>query len=85
MRPVATPGSVSRSVRRATQPATPPSNVQSTGPQGTPGGKPRTIRKQGAARQPIKMGPNVYLWILVGIELFLTGAFRRYFRRFHGG
>lgn len=85
MRSVAQPGSISRSVRRATKPATTPSDVQSTGPQGTTGGTASPRRKPGAARQSLKMGQHVYLWILVGVELTLTGAFRKYFRKFHGG
>lgn len=82
MRPVAQPGAISRSFNRATQPSGTPSNVQTTGPQGTPGGK---ARKVGAARQPLRIGHEKYLWILVGIELVITGAFRKYFRQFHGG
>lgn len=85
MRQVAKPGAISRSVRRATKPATAPSDVQSTGPQGTTGGKASAVRKQGASRNSLRVGPNVYLWILVGVELVLTGGLRKYFRRFHGG
>lgn len=84
MRAVAKAGTVSRSVRRATQPATPPSDVQTTGPQGTTGGRAAPIRKQ-AARQQLRMGQHIYLWILVAIELVITGIARRYFRQFHGG
>lgn len=86
MRPVATPGTISRSVRRATSPSTPPSNVQSAGPQGTPGGKaPKFNRKPGSSKQPLKVGQEVYLWILVIVEVAMVGGFRRYFRRVHGG
>lgn len=42
-------------------------------------------RKPGTARQPIKLGPSIYLWILVGVELVLIGGLRKFFRRFHGG
>jgi hypothetical protein len=31
------------------------------------------------------MGQEVYLWILVVIEVALLGGFRKYFRRYHGG
>jgi len=85
MRSVAKPGTISRTVRRATSPSTTPSDVQTTGPQGTTGGRAAPNRKPGAARQPLKMAPHTYLWILIGVELFLTGAFRKFFRRFHGG
>jgi hypothetical protein len=68
---------------RATQPSTPPSNVRSAGPQGTPGGKAR--RKPGVAGRKLVPGQEIYLWILVLIEIALIGGFRKYFRRFHGG
>jgi len=68
---------------RATQPSTPPSNIHSTGPQGTPGGK---ARKPGVAgRRSLKMGTYVYLWILVAIEMAIIVGLRKYFRRRHGG
>lgn len=67
---------------RATQPSTPPSNLRSAGPQGTPGGK--AFRKPGAAGK-FSPGQEVYLWLLVLIEVALVGGLRKYFRRFHGG
>lgn len=85
MRPIAQPGTISRSVRRATKPSGQPSTVQSTGPQGTTGGRAAPIRKQGAGRSPVKLGPHIYLWILVAVEVALTGGLRKYFRKFHGG
>lgn len=33
----------------------------------------------------MKFGQEVYLWILVIIEVLLMGAGRKYFRRVHGG
>jgi hypothetical protein len=75
------PKAPSRSMR-ATQPSTPPSNVRTTGPQGTPGGK---ARKPGVAGRRFVPGQEVYLWILVLVEIALIGGFRKYFRRFHGG
>lgn len=43
------------------------------------------VRKPGAARQPIKIGQEKYLWILVAIEVMLVGGLRKFFRRVHGG
>jgi hypothetical protein len=76
-----------RAVRsvRATQPSTPPSNVRSTGAQGTPGGVRAPSRKPGAGKKSTAFGVEIYLWILVGIEVALMGALRKYFRRHHGG
>jgi hypothetical protein len=59
--------------------------VRTTGPQGTPGGIGTPRRKPGVAGKMYTPGMEVYLWIVVFVELFLTGALRRYFRRFHGG
>lgn len=67
---------------RATQPSTPPSNVRSSGPQGTPGG---LRRKPGVRGGKFTPGQEVYLWILVLIEVTLMGGFRKFFRRYHGG
>lgn len=83
MRSIAKPGTISRSFNRATKPSGSPSNVQTTGPQGTPGGT--AARKPGTGRQPFRVGHEKYLWALVFTELALTGALRKYFRRFHGG
>lgn len=67
---------------RATQPSTQPSNVRTIGPQGTPGGK---ARKVGVPGRSMVAGQELYLWVLVLIEVALIGGFRKYFRRFHGG
>lgn len=85
MRPVAKPGTISRSFQRATKPSGSPSNVQTTGPQGTTGGTAGPTRRPGAGRQPLRVGQEKYLWVLVFVELAITGALRKYFRRFHGG
>lgn len=70
---------------RATQPSTPASPLRSTGPQGTTGGKAMPPRKPGTAGKQMRMGTEVYLWVLVAVEIALTGGFRKLFRRFHGG
>lgn len=77
---------------RATQPSTPPSNVRTTGPQGTTGGRAAPVMGRGARRSKrgmrpgkITIGQEKYLWILVLIEVALIGGFRKYFRRYHGG
>lgn len=44
----------------------------------------RPGRKPGR-RQSSKLGQEVYLWILVVIEVAMIGGFRKYFRRYHGG
>jgi hypothetical protein len=85
MRAVAKPGTISRSFSRATKPSGNPSNVQTTGPQGTTGGKATPGRKPGATRGTMRVGQEKYLWGLVFAELVLTGALRKYFRSFHGG
>lgn len=72
-----------RTSARATQPSRTYVAGGTTGPQGTPGGK--ANRKPGVAGRPMKLGHEVYLWVLVVIEIALLGGFRKYFRRFHGG
>ncbi len=42
-------------------------------------------RKPGLKNGNMMLGQEVYLWILVAIEVALMGGFRRYFRRHHGG
>lgn len=42
---------------------------------------PRSIGKGGG----VKLDQTTYLWILVAVEVALTGGFRKYFRRHHGG
>lgn len=36
-------------------------------------------------RRPVKLGDEVYLWILVGIEVTLIAWGRSAFSRYHGG
>lgn len=71
-----------RTQRAPTQPSTPRAPGGTTGPQGTPGG---FRRKPGTGQREMILGQEVYLWILVLIEVALVGGFRKYFRRFHGG
>ncbi len=71
-----------RSVR-ATQPSQTYVAGGTTGPQGTPGGKIRGAR--GRNRGGMVVGQEVYLWILILVELAAIGGLRKFFRRFHGG
>lgn len=60
------------------------SNTGASGvPQGTPGG----IRQAVGSRRGIQMkfGPEVYLWILVVLEVGAMALLRKNFRRYHGG
>lgn len=67
---------------RATQPSTPPSNVRVPSAGAAPGmSKPRKVGSNGK----YKVGQEVYLWILIVIEIFAIGGFRRFFRKVHGG
>ena len=53
-------------------------------PQGTMGG----IAPAGGSRpgtRPLMPGDEVYLWVLVIVEVLVTGALRKKFRRHHGG
>ena len=70
---------------RATQPSTPPSNVRTTGPQGTLGGTAHAAPRKRATGPTLKLGTEVYLWILVAIEVMLVGGLRKFFRQVHGG
>lgn len=36
-------------------------------------------------RPQLMLGDEKYLWIMVLIEVFLTGVLRKRFRRYHGG
>lgn len=36
-------------------------------------------------RPQLMLGDEKYLWILVILEVLLTGALRKRFRRYHGG
>jgi hypothetical protein len=51
--------------------------------QGTPGGKRATGIRPG--RYPLKIGDEVYLWILIALEVGAIAALRHAFRRRHGG
>jgi hypothetical protein len=58
------------------------SNARPSGiPQGTPGGK----AHRPGLRQPVAVGEEMYLWILVFIEVGVIAWMRSYFRRYHGG
>lgn len=48
---------------------------------GSPGG-PATGRP---GRHQLMLGDEMYLWMLVIIEVLLTGILRKKFRRYHGG
>lgn len=67
---------------RATQPSQTYIAGGTTGPQGTPGGR---ARKQGGGKGKMIVGQEMYLWVLVLIEVALIGGLRKFFRRFHGG
>ena len=54
-----------------------------TGPQGTPGGQSTAARP--GIRLSVAWGPEVYLWVLVGLELAATAWLRHSFRTHHGG
>lgn len=60
------------------------SNTAASGmPQGTPGG----IRQAVGSRRGSMMmfGQEMYLWVLVLLEVAVIGGFRKHFRRYHGG
>ena len=50
--------------------------------QGTPGGRGITAR---AGSRSLQVGDEMYLWLLVLIEVFTLAALRNKFRRYHGG
>lgn len=74
--------SLNKTRASGTQPSQARAAGGTTGPQGSPGG--RRIGTPGTGGPRI-LGQEVYLWILVLVEAVLTGALRRFFRRFHGG
>ena len=60
------------------------SNATPSGiPQGTMGGRSASA----GARPGLKLnfGDEVYLWILVALEVLAIGLLRQRFRRYHGG
>lgn len=61
-------------------------NPQSGAPMagGTMGGRAQTASGRPGMRS-VALGDEVYLWILVIIEVLLMGALRRNFRKHHGG
>ena len=50
-------------------------------PQGSPGGVTRKL----PGIKGLKAGDEVYLWILLFIEVAAMGFLRKHFRRYHGG
>lgn len=52
---------------------------------GTMGGKPTSTVGSRPGRRVIQLGDEMYLWILVLIEVALIGWLRQQFRRHHGG
>lgn len=51
--------------------------------QGTPGGQ--APQSAGGKKPPMAVGDEIYLWILVAIEVGIIAYFRQAFRRHHGG
>lgn len=56
-------------------------NVSSAHNAGTPGGP--ASRRPG--RPQLMVGDEMYLWVLVGLEVLATVILRKNFRRYHGG
>jgi hypothetical protein len=50
-------------------------------PQGSPGG--RMGMRPG--RRRLMVGDEVYLWLVLGLEVAAMGFLRNHFRRYHGG
>lgn len=50
--------------------------------QGTPGGRTAGGRRPG---MKLMLGDEMYLWMLLVIELLAMGFLRKHFRRYHGG
>lgn len=65
-----------------TQPSLPRNPPRSTGPQGTPGGQ-RAPRARN--RSSVQSGDEIYLWVLIGLEIAFVGGMRKLFKRYHGG
>lgn len=59
-------------------------SVPGPGTQGTLGGVKQAVGSR-PGRRNVAWGDEVYLWILVGIELGLIVHFRNMFSRYHGG
>lgn len=57
-------------------------SVPSGIPQGTPGGMRASGGRPG---RKLQAGDEVYLWILVALEILAMVALRNHFRRHHGG
>ena len=59
------------------------SNTRQSGiPQGTPGGKSAAGGRPG---MNLQAGDEVYLWVLVVLEILAMVFLRNHFRRYHGG
>ena len=56
----------------------------SGGPQGTQGGVRQAVGSRPGSR-PVQLGDEMYLWILVGLEVGAIAWLRSAFRRHHGG
>lgn len=54
-------------------------------PQGTLGGMARKPAGPRPGRKQLVLGQEMYMWILVGLEVAAMCALRRKFRRHHGG
>lgn len=50
---------------------------------GTPGGMAGGAR--GMNMNSMRVGDEGYLWLLVGLEIFLMCCLRNHFKRYHGG
>lgn len=67
---------------RANQSSNPaPSGI----PNGTPGGRSGKSGVGQRVRNGLQMGDEVYLWILLFIEVAAMAFLRKHFRRYHGG
>lgn len=65
----------------------PQGSKSNTVPQGGAGGTLGGLRSAGRApgARQLQLGDEIYLWILVIIEVLLMGWLRQNFRRHHGG
>jgi len=62
------------------------SNTNPTGiPQGTLGGRGANAASRRPGRRTVNLGDEMYLWILVLLEVGTMGWLRHQFRRHHGG
>lgn len=55
------------------------------GVQGTMGGPSPAVGPRPGKRLPMPMGDEMYLWILVGLEVLSISMLRSMFSRYHGG